>query len=320
MDKQIQEQLDTQVKARRAVEVVEASEVPLLSLDLLERDRRETDTVEINLRDQRAWVVESSDAPELTAEVLAVRGKPLQTVEIFFDGELLSVRVREGRPLSVEVACARLAESYQDRTLDAECMHEQDRASKELLVSAMVVEPLFSQKGQGEGYPIESCSPLLLDVLFEAYLAVNERSEDEIYQVSVLRGRPLEAMLLSEKTFELYPAPIQTNLKDMSDAEIEALEASNRAQKRVSVASLVRSPVFSYQGEGDGFPVENISEAVLDTLYEAYRVVNIPEAGYQALRRFLRVGDRNSSRADTDSEPVDEQLGGGEAALGTSLS
>ena len=309
MNQDIQNQLDKQINARRVAEVVDSSNAPILASELLKKDKRETDIVEVNIRNQTAWVVDSSNAPELTPTILAEKGKRLWTVEVVYDRQVVQVRVRHGKPLQVDIAYAKILENYQDTPLDTARTRERDRAIKHLLLSSMIETPQFSYQGEGEGHPIEECSPILLNALYEAYAAVNAPTEDAIYQVEVLRSTPLDAMLLFQQTFELYPAPQTKKIMEMPDADIQALLANRTAQHQVAVASMITTPAFSYNGSGkDGaYPVEDISIAMLETLFEAYRVVNIPEAGVQALNRFPQMGDTNRNRTDTGSEPLDNQ-------------
>ena len=67
MDQKIQEQLDKQIAAKRVAQVVEVSEAPLLTSEIFERDARTEAIVVVNFRDESARLVESSDAPKLTA-------------------------------------------------------------------------------------------------------------------------------------------------------------------------------------------------------------------------------------------------------------
>ena len=67
MDRKIQEQLDAQIQKKRVAQVVEVSEAPLLTPDIFERDNRKTAIVEVNFKDKSARLVETSDAPKVTA-------------------------------------------------------------------------------------------------------------------------------------------------------------------------------------------------------------------------------------------------------------
>ena len=99
-EKKIQEQLDAQIKAKRVAQIVEVSEAPLtLTSEIFERDARETAIVVVNFKDESARLVESSDAPKLTADVLKTKGKPVKTVEMYFDDQIWKVEVRDGKLL-----------------------------------------------------------------------------------------------------------------------------------------------------------------------------------------------------------------------------
>lgn len=281
--------------------VVEVSDRPLLTPEVLERDQRKFDIVEVNLAKGAARVVETSDAPKLTSEVLTRKAKPIQTVEFVFDTEFFQVSVRHGVPFHLEIAHARLLETFSERPKAAKMLAEKQRAVKQLFAAKMISTPVFSYRGEPETYefsdgstpiacyPIESCSLPLLDVLYRAYLSVNDPLAPEIYQVRVRRGLPLDAALLLQETAAFYPmGDSKKKFIDMTDEEIAAYEVRETAQRRVLTASLIDDPGLSYNGEGasGAYPVENLSVGGLNALYEAYRVSNVPEAGYKALRRF----------------------------------
>ena len=48
------------------------------SAEVIERDNRQVDIVEINFKDATAQVVQDSDAPKLTKKVLKEKGAPIQ--------------------------------------------------------------------------------------------------------------------------------------------------------------------------------------------------------------------------------------------------
>ena len=318
MNESIQSQLDAQLKQKRTAKVVETSNAPLLSLDVLERDKRDKDIVEVNLKDQTARVVEASDAPELTAKVLAEKGKPIKTVELVFDGQVFQVGVRHGKPMRVEVAHSRVLEAFKERVkasdeLSAELLEERETAVKCLLVALMIVDPvthgpIFSYQNQGAGSPIEDCSQILLNALWEAYTAIQFPQEDDIYQVQVLRGTPLDTALLLGETFEAYPvSDLGKKFVDMSDDEVEAVAAQSLAQRRVLVAHMLPDVGVSLNGEGEEgtTPVEDLSEAMLSALFEGYRVSNIPTAGFEAVSRF-RKSQQKPDGEDTSDESASD--------------
>ena len=337
MQKEIQKKLDAQIakgnKPAPAVRIIETADAPLLSGELVDKDKRESDIVEINFRDKSAYVVEASNAPILTHKVLAEKGKPIKSVEIDFDGEKPVVHVRDGKPLSLQIAEDQLTIAHRERvdaigaedTPEAKDTHsklltEHDKAIRQLTVARMIAAPEFSYNGVGEGRPVEELK-LLLFTLFEAYAIVNFPDADEIFQVTVLRGVPGEAAIMLQQGFELYPlGDPGKKMVDLSDADILKLEERTRAQRRVLTSSLIPGLNLSYNGQGNknAFPVEDISERYLQTLFEAYRVVNIPTARRDALLRFQRLfGDRD--RKGEDAEPVAAN-GGAVHAVGSSVS
>ena len=141
------------------------------------------------------------------------------------------------------------------------------------------------------------------------------------FKITVLRGVPGEAAILLQSGFELYPlGELGKKMVDLSGTEIEQLEARNIAQRRVLVSSLMPGLNLSYNGQGhkNAFPVEDISERYLQTLFEAYRVVNIPTARRDALLRFQRLfGNGNGKEADVKSVEAD---GGQGDAVGSPVS
>ena len=343
MNESIQAQLDAQLKQKRSAKVVEASDAPLLSLDVLERDKRLTDVVEINLRDQTARVVERSDAPDLTAEVLAEKGTPIKTVELVFDGQVWQIGVRHGKPMQVEVAHSRLLDAFKERIADSDeltaaLLEARETAVKCLLVASMIVDPktghpIFSYQDPGNAtitkdggislHPIEDCSQILLNALWEAYTAINFPVDDDIYQVTVRRGTPLDTALLLGETFETYPVgDLGKKFVDMSDDELDAVAARSLAQRRVLVASMLPDVGLSFlngEEKKGAHPVEDVSEAVLATLFEAYRVSNIPAAGLDAISRFRTVGGDGAGK-DASGESVGDEQGDGRPAESADLS
>ena len=326
MNKKIQEQLDKQIEAKRAAQVVEISEAPTLTSEIFERDTRTEAIVEVNFRDESARLVETSDAPKLTVEVLKTKGKPVKTVEMFFEDQMWQVKVRDGRSLSVEVAHLKLLVEYADSEGDRAAMDERDRAIANLLLGKMMADPVFSYKGEGEGPPIEDRSSVMIEALCNAFAAVNNPTEDEIYQVPVRRGIPADAFAMFGESFEWYPVGGKAKkYVDMSEEELAAAEARNAAQRQVLVAKMILDPVISYTPVADdkdlkylikepsdtdteGYPVGLLSERYLKTLHEAHRVVNIPEAGLKSLQRFLR-SNADTTGSEESGASVDDDGG-----------
>ena len=56
-------------------------------MSFIPKSHRETEIVEVNLKNSQARIVESSDAPELTHDILAIKAKPIQIVEIPYEGK-----------------------------------------------------------------------------------------------------------------------------------------------------------------------------------------------------------------------------------------
>ena len=185
---------------------------------------------------------------------------------------------------------------------------EKTKAVKHLFLADMVViqdtptdtpTPMFSYKGEPDGFPpIEDCSDILLNELWNAYVDVNFPLEDQTYQVTVLRGMPIHASHLLRDTLELYPVRnALTPVSEMGGDAIEAWVARDTAQRQVIVSSMVLDPPLSYNAAGKkgAYPVEDISEGWVSMLYEAYKVVTIPSERLSQLRRFPRLvanGDR----------------------------
>lgn len=295
MNKKIQDQLDAQIEAKRAAQVVEVSEAPTLTSEIFELDMQETALVEVNFTDESARVVETSDAPKLTRKILQKKGKPIKTVETFFHDRMWQVKVRDGLPLSVEVELLKIRMEYAEQKGNPRVVSEErDRAIANLLLGKMMEEPQFSYQGQGEGPPIEERSSVLIESLCNAYNDVNALETDEIYQVTVRRGVGADVFALFGESFEFYPVGVKSKkYVDMSEDELAAAEGRQAARRKVFVAKMILDPVIAYTPAEDaidtvGYPVDQLSERYLKTLHEAHQVVNIPEAGLKSLQRFLR--------------------------------
>ena len=306
MNAKIQEQLDRQIEKKRVSQVVEHSEAPALTSDVFEKDDRETAICEVNFKDISARIVESSEAPKLTVDVLKTKGKPIKTVEMFWDDQMWQVKVWDGKPLDVEVAHLKILEQYIGQEHDSVAMDERDRAVANLLLGKLMYDPPFSYQGQGDGSPIEARSAIMIDALCSAYASVNNPAEDAIYQVEVRRGVPADAFALLGDTFEWYPVGGKSKqYVDMSEDELAAAVASKAARRQVLVPKMILDPVLSYKAvdatevdveaienieiaEGEPYPVEYLSERFMATLIEAHRVTNIPEAGLRSLQRHFR--------------------------------
>ena len=230
MNSKIQEQLDKQIKQKRVSQVVEHSEAPALTSDVFEKDDRESAICEVNFRDMSAWVVEASDAPKLTVEVLKTKGKPVKTVEMFYGDQMWQVKVWDGKPLDIEVAHLKILEQYIGQEKDGVAMDERDRAVANLLLGKLMYSPSFSYMGEGDGSPIEARSSIMIDALCNAYASVNNPTGDAIYQVEVRRGVPADAFALLGDTFEWYPIGTESKkYVDMSEDELVAVCGSEKS-------------------------------------------------------------------------------------------
>ena len=326
MNSKIQEQLDKQIAQKRVSQVVEHSEAPALTSDIFEIDDRESAIVEVNFRDTSARVVESSEAPKLTVEVLKKVGKPVKTVEMFYGNQMWQVKVWDGKPLDVEVAHLKILEEYLGQEHDGVAMDERDRAVANLLLGKLMYDPPFSHNGEGEGSPIEARSSIMIDALCSAYASVNNSTQDSIYQVTVRRGVPADAFAVLGESFEWYQVGgKQKKYVDMSEDELAAVVAQRTAERKVLVPKMILDPVLSYKAidetevdieaiedldipEGAPYPVEYLSERFMQTLMEAHRVTNIPEAGLRSLQRHFR-SLANTSRTQESGESVGDDGG-----------
>ena len=72
MNENIQNQINEQNEEANDPENVTASiaDLPMLTSDVVARDSRRVDIVEVNFKDGSVRVVESSDAPKITPEIL----------------------------------------------------------------------------------------------------------------------------------------------------------------------------------------------------------------------------------------------------------
>ena len=104
-------------------------------------------------------------------------------------------------------------------------------------------------------------------------------------------------------SFSLYPAPLAKRVIDMTDAEIEQTTQRSLSQRRIMVSSMVFPEGFTFSlngegSEGEKYPIEDVSEMFLATLHQAYRVVNVPEAGL-ACRAPISSNGRKQQRVKT---------------------
>ena len=80
-------------------------------------------------------LVESSEAPKLTVEVLKTKGKPVKTVEnVLGRSDVASEKSGTANRLEVEVAHLKILEEYLGQEQDPVAMDERDRAVANLLL------------------------------------------------------------------------------------------------------------------------------------------------------------------------------------------
>ena len=162
--------------------------------------------------------------------------------------------------------------------------------------------------------PQTSTAPLLdttiLERDYKRSALVEIHIDGQAFQVEVLRGSPLTTALLLDRTPEIYALKEQVEQNPhhtFTDEEIQAVDRTNRDFRRIMVVSHIVKPQFSYNEYGDGHPIEDISDTMLDALFEAYQVVNTPEEGAETLNRFPQVesdGDRQGTSEDSLSDEL----------------
>ena len=117
-----------------------------------------------------------------------------------------------------------------------------------------------------------SAAPILDTDILEREYQRTARVEINIigqtFQVEVLRGSPLTAALLLERTPEVYALKEQISNDPnhtFTDEEIQTVDRTNRDFRRIMVVSHIVKPTFSYKGSsreyagGGGRPPEPIS-------------------------------------------------------------
>lgn len=144
--------------------------------------------------------------------------------------------------------------------------------------------------GDTSAAPVLDAAVLERDYKRSAHVEIN--IEGQAFQVEVLRGSPLTAALLLDRTPEVYALKERVENdphREFTDAEIAEMDRTNRDFRRIMVASHVVNPLFSYKGYGDGHPIEDVSDTMLDALFDAYQAVNTPQEGADRLNRFPSV-------------------------------
>ena len=324
----IQDQLDEQVETQTENATVDIADMPLLTDAAIRNDARRVDICEINFSTQTARIVGTSDAPKLTLGVVREHSAPVQPAKMIFDQQEHRVNVKMGVIFSVNARHTQLLKRFEGKPilddkgehvldknkepkrepLSPEKSNQLNRAVKNLYISEMIDAPQFSFEGEGKGTPIEDVSDVLADALFSAYVEKNQAEEDNVFQITVLRGQPIHAAILMQDSFDAFPAPLQKEVASMSPQEIEMTTQRSLAQRRILVSSMVYPEGFLFSlngegGEGELYPIESISELWLQTLHAGYRASNIPEAGLQIVSRFS-VSNGNGNREEISEEGV----------------
>ena len=299
MNKEIQAQIDAQI-AKGNPSSAPTSVLPkkTLSIDeVLARDRRQTDIVEINIANQQATLVETSDAPPLTVEVLAEKGKKTKTAELVFEdiqstGEPPEIEVLNGVPFSVEVARTKILREFQNKETKKD-EYEKNLAVLRLLVSKMVVAPKFSFRGKGEGSPIEEQSDLLLEAFYESILKsaspptmVGTHKDLTALLESLNEKRASLEKDLAEKKSAVKKAPgpkrkaLNTEIQELTQslnntragAELTELAITHVYQVKVlrgtPLHAALLSDSFEFYPTSEGKPLLECSDAELDAEIE----------------------------------------------------
>ena len=134
-------------------------------------------------------------------------------------------------------------------------------------------------------------------VTVEVHLISSKTLALEKRQIGVVRGLTVLQTMAIQEAVDAYPIDPRVLAPDYTATPTEqaALQQRHTVRRRATVAQAIvdpetAAPVFSYNGEGGGIPIEARSEALVATLYEAYEVVNIPGKQVQFLNRFPDVG------------------------------
>ena len=304
----IQEQIDEQVEDTETQQTENLRDIPLLTHAALAEESRPSDCVEVDVNAGTARVVETSDAPELTRDIILEKYQAVQHAKITYNLQNWEVGVRHGKPLAVEIQHAKILARY-EKSIETANENDQKRLTaqrddeiKRYLLSQMIAEPVFSYQGiPKDGFPLEDASSVLIDVLWEAYLKRNHPLTDNIYQVKVRRSTPLDAALMLQETFQIYPLePSDIPILEMNESDLRTLIERNLAQKQILVGSMILEPRFTkdVEVEQEHIPIHAISDGLLNVLHQAYRVVNLPEEGLKSLERFQEL-ESNRARGNS---------------------
>ena len=274
--------------ASESTRVVEKDPVKF-SAEMIKRDGRLSDIVEVNLKDTSARIVKSSKAPKITKKVLKEKGAPIQTGKSVIEGANVEVDMHHGVSLALNLERQIVIDKYKDNYLkDLETFTERERAVKRLVLSRLIPDT-FSYEGKPEGLPaIEACSDTLLEGLWEAYLDLHFPIEDDIYQVKVLREIPEPVRATLSDTYEMYPVVENIDADAITNDELERFLIHHETQRSVLVSNMILDPCLSYKGEGKSkhpYPTEDLSEWMMQCFTNAYSTSNTVMG---VLRRFLQ--------------------------------
>ena len=322
MNKKIQEQLDQQIESKRAAAVVSDSELPFLDSDIFDDDTRETEIVEIRLSDMTARIVESSDAPKLTRDVLQTLGTPIKTVEFFYRDRFYKALVRDGVSLALEIEQLKVLMQLDEG--NPVTQKQKNVEISRLYASRLLVDPAFSyhEKEKGAGVQIESVSEALLNALSSALKAVDDLYENTIFRVAVYRGTPEDRFALFSD-FEWYSVGKSKKYTDMGEDELNAAMARNQNNRQIEVAAMIADPPLCIdpeateppKDENAPYPVGLLSERFMRTLHQAHLCVTTPENSLRALQRHFR-SLTDTGGADATGEPVRAVRKAGDKTVG----
>lgn len=155
------------------------------------------------------------------------------------------------------------------------------------------------QNNEKSNAPLLNAAILEKDYKRTAHVEI--KIDGKTFQVEVLNTSPLATSLLLERTPEVYALSEKVHgvpVADFTEEEIDEIIRVNRDFQRNMVASHIVNPSFSYYGHGNGHPIEDISDSMLEALFQAYSIVNAPGEGAALLDRFPEV-EPNEDRQST---------------------
>ena len=145
-------------------------------------------------------------------------------------------------------------------------------------------------------------------VTVEVHLISSKTLKLEKYRTGVVRGLTWLQLSAIQEAVDAYPIDPRILEPDYEPTKAEKVELQKRhnIRRRATIAQAIvdpetEQPVFSYNGEGGNIPIEDGSEVLVSTLYEAYEVVNVPGKQVQFLNRFPDVGGDDGETTDTET-------------------